>query len=117
MAHQSGLASGACTPVWEYFPNSKSLTTEKDFWKQQAWLTAHAFRTYTSLHHDLWYVILRAYLPGILHEEADGTWISIGSGGKFFESAFCHPDRAIINLEATDGEGPVEFKKKQRVPF
>lgn len=72
----------------------------------------HSCFTYALLHQDLWHIILGAYLPGVFHEEANGTWVSVSSWGKLLESAFCHPDGPIINLESTNRECPVRFKNK-----
>lgn len=74
--------------------------------------THFSFLTYTFLHQNLGHIILGAYLPGVFHEESNGTWVSVNSWGELLESAFCHPDRPIINLESTNRERPVRFKNK-----
>lgn len=52
-------------------------------------------------------VISGGYLPGILHEEANGTGIPIWSWHIFFESAPGEMNGPIVNLKASNRECPV----------
>lgn len=55
-------------------------------------------------------VISGGYLPGILHEEADSTGVSIWSWHIFFECAPGKMNGPVINLKASNWEGPVEIQ-------